>query len=71
MYLKCIQVKVKDGRTDAEFRSLADDGLVGRFDTVEELYEKIQNYNPSMKPVVSFWEKGSLERMKEAVDRIR
>lgn len=55
----------------AEFRALADSGIVGRFDTVEELYEKIQNYDFSMKREVSFWEKDSLERMKEAVDRIR
>lgn len=54
-----------------EFRALADEGLVGRFDTPEELYEKILNTDTKKDTSASFWEKDSLNKMKEAIAMIR
>lgn len=54
----------------AEFRELADKGLVYRFDSAEELYELIKDYKNTESNISSFWEKDSLNKMKAAIGEI-
>ncbi len=54
----------------AEFREMADTGLVGRFDSEAELRELICNADPNRVKRASFWETDSLNKMKAAVDGI-